>query len=109
MRETTTLYKKVGRRYVKHDDYLDERGLPEGLYLFYQNNHKGEHTSMKNMLHYAKVHDIQNIEKFSDIWVAYGEDIIKAISDEYDKWIKENKVFSINELATMVCKVLSKK
>jgi hypothetical protein len=33
MRETTTLYKKLGKRYVKHDDYLDDKGLPQGLYL----------------------------------------------------------------------------
>ena len=29
--ETLTLYKKVGKRYVKYDDYRDPRGLPCGL------------------------------------------------------------------------------
>lgn len=73
-RETTTLYKKVGKRYVKHDDYLDDVGLPEGLYLFYKNG-----KEMMSMLHYAKVHDIQNVGRFCDLYVAHYDKINDAV------------------------------
>lgn len=75
------LYKKVGKRYVKHDDYRDEKGLPCGLYLFYKPNHKGEHTAMMNMVHYAKVHEIQNVAKFCDLYVAHADKIADALSE----------------------------
>lgn len=105
--ETLTLYKKVGRRYIKHDDYFDERGLPIGLYLFYKENYKGEHSAMMNMIHYAKVHDIKNIGKFSDIYSNFGEkiqtEIHKSISDFRDK----KDAPTISDLANIVCKVLS--
>ena len=105
--ETTTLYKKVGRRYVKHDDYLTETGLPVGLYLFYKENYKGEHSAMMNMLHYAKVHDIKNVGKFCDIWAA-NEDVLNTkIREGIDNWMKEKGNYTTNELSIIVCKALS--
>jgi hypothetical protein len=38
-----TFYEKVGKRYRKVNDYYEDRGLPEGLYLFYKPDYKGEH------------------------------------------------------------------
>ena len=91
-RETTTLYKKVGKRYVKHDDYLDDKGLPEGLYLFYKNG-----NAMMSMLHYAKVHDIQNVGRFCDIFVAHQA----KISDAVEKALEKGG-FSVNDLTKKI-------
>ena len=103
----TTLYKKVGRKYVKHDDYLEEKGLPEGLYLFYKPNYKGEHSAMMNMLSYAKVHSITDVGKFSDLWVAYEEKLTDAIGKAIDNHIKEHNGYRLNDLSIIVCKALS--
>lgn len=87
MRKTTTLYKKVGKRYIKHDDYLDDVGLPQGLYLFYKNG-----NAMMSMMHYAKVHDIQNVGRFCDLYVAHydkiNEAVRKATYDNHDLTMK---------------------
>ena len=105
----TTLYKKVGRRYVEHDTYSDNlNNLPQGLYLLYKPNYKGEHSAMMNMLHYAKVHSITDIGKFSDLWVAHEEKLNVAIRQGIDDWIKEKGNYSTNELSIIVCKALSK-
>lgn len=100
------LYKKQGRRYIKVDRFEDT-GLPEGLYLFYKPNYKGEHSAMMNMLHYAKVHQIENVGKFCDFWVKHEEVLNKEISKNINEWIKENKSYSINDLIILVCKTLS--
>ena len=101
------LYKKVGKRYVVYNNYFDETGLPEGLYLLYKYNHNGGHSAMMNMLHYAKVHDIKNVGKFCDMWVAYEEVLNKAIREGIDNWVKEKGNYSTNELSIIVCKALS--
>ena len=104
----TTLYKKVGRKYVKHNTYSDNlNGLPEGLYLLYKNDYDGKHSAMINMLHYAKVHSITDVGKFSDLWVAYEELLNKTIREGIDKWIKEKGNYSTNDLSIIVCKSLS--
>ena len=100
------LYKKQGRRYIKVDRFEDT-GLPEGLYLFYKPDYKGEHSAMMNMLHYAKVHQIENVGKFCDFWVKHEEVLTKEISKSIDEWIKEKKSYSINDLSILVCKALS--
>ena len=96
-RETTTLYKKVGKRYVKHDDYLDDKGLPEGLYLIYKNG-----NAMMSMLHYAKVHDIQNVGRFCDLYVAHYDKINEAV----EKAIRKGE-FSISDLTKQIISELS--
>ena len=100
--ETLTLYKKVGRRYLKHDDYLDERGLPCGLYLFYKPNYKGEHQAMMNMIHYAKVHDVHDVGKFSDL--ISGKE--KELSDVISKVLQSN--YSTSDLTMAILAELSK-
>lgn len=104
-RKTTTLYKKVGKRYVKHDDYLDEIGLPEGLYLFYKTRNCCTTNAMMSMLHYAKVHDIQNVGKFCDLYVAHHEIIADAIRKATAKDVQcttnEMIMNIINELANI--------
>ena len=101
-RETTTLYKKVGRRYIKFDDFLEDKGLPQGLYLFYKPNHREESSAMMNMLHYAKVHDIKDIGKFSDLIVNHEEKLLNVIREA----IKQP--FSIDGLANKILAELSK-
>lgn len=98
-----TLYEKKGRRYVKHDDYLDPVGLPTGLYLFYKDNHKGEHSAMKSMLHYAKVHDVQNVGKFADLIVGHEEKLADAIRE-----LLQKNSFSVNELTLEILATISK-
>lgn len=97
MRETTTLYRKVGKRYVKHDDYLDDKGLPEGLYLIYKNG-----KAMMYMLDYAKVHDIQNVGRFCDLFVGHE----KNINDAVEKVIRKGE-FSISDLTKQIISELS--
>lgn len=101
--ETLTLYKKVGKRYVKFDDYRDERGLPCGLYLFYKPNVNGEHQAMMNMIHYAKVHEIQNVAKFSDLFVVHSDKIADKLTDFFSK----NQSFSSSDLTKEILKSLS--
>lgn len=96
-RETTTLYKKVGKRYVKHDDYLDDVGLPEGLYLFYKNG-----KAMMSMLHYAKVHDIKNVGRFCDLYVAHYD----KINDAVEKAVRKGE-FSVSDLTKQIISELS--
>lgn len=100
------LYKKKGKRYIKVDRFEDT-GLPKGLYLFYKPDYKGEHSAMMNMLHYAKVHQIENVGKFCDFWAKHEEVLTKEISKNIDEWIKEKKSYSINDLSILVCKALS--
>lgn len=99
--ETLTLYKKSGKRYVKHDDYLDERGLPCGLYLFYKPNYKGEHSAMMNMIHYAKVHDIQDAGRFSDLYVTHKDKLRDAVEKVYDTGNFSREDFVIAILAEL--------
>lgn len=105
MRETTTLYKKVGKRYVKQDDYLDEKGLPEGLYLFYKNGNSIEPNAMMNMLHYAKVHDIQNVGRFCDLFVAHENKISNFIAKVL---VKRRHNLSVSDLTNEIINELSK-
>lgn len=103
--ETLTLYKKVGKRYFKHEDYLDERGLPCGLYLFYKPNIYGEHQAMMNMIHYAKVHEIKNVAKFSDLFVAHSDKIADALRNCL---LNENQLTTndlINEILTKLSNI----
>jgi len=102
-----TLYEKVGKRYRKVNDYYEDRGLPEGLYLFYKPDYKGEHRAMMSMLHYAKVHQIEDVGRFCDLWVKHEDVLIKEISEGIDAWVKEKKQYSIHDLAMIVCKTLS--
>lgn len=103
-RKTTTLYKKVGKRYIKHDDFLDDIGLPEGLYLFYKTKNHDNVNAMMSMLHYAKVHDIQNVGKFCDLYVAHHEKIADAIR----KATAKEGGFTQNELIVNIINELSK-
>lgn len=102
MSKTTTLYKKVGKRYVKHDDYLDEVGLPEGLYLFYKTRESIEPNAMMSMIHYAKVHDIQNVGRFCDLFVAHQDKINEAVEVALRKG-----EFSISDLTKQIIAELS--
>lgn len=102
MKETKTLYRKVGKKYVKHDDYLDERGLPCGLYLFYNPNYLGEHKAMMNMLHYAKVHDIRNVDNFCNLFVAHEKEIAEAV----EKAIRQGG-YSIRDITNTILTELS--
>ena len=102
-RETTTLYKKVGKRYIKHNDYLNDVGLPEGLYLFYKTRNCVKTNAMMSMLHYAKVHDIQNVGRFCDLYVAHHEIIADAIRKAATKDVQ----FTINDLTIKIISELS--
>jgi len=104
MRETTTLYRKVGKRYIKHDDYINEKGLPQGLYLFYKPNSLGENSAMMSMLHYAKVHDIQNVGKFCDLIVGHQSKLREAIR----KTLEKQGGFSVNDLTNEILAEISK-
>lgn len=105
MRETTTLYRKVGKRYVKHDDYLDDKGLPEGLYLVYKTRNSIEPNAMMSILHYAKVHDIQNVGKFCDLFVAHEDKISNAIAKIL---VKKDYNLSVSDLTNEIINELSK-
>ena len=108
--ETTTLYRKVGKRYVKHNDYLRDAGLPCGLYLFYKPTYKGQHSAMINMLHYAKVHNIMDVATFSDIYANIGDKMTKCISDAHKQVLAEMQDgFSFHDIALRACKLLSEK
>jgi hypothetical protein len=98
-----TLYKKIGKRYVKHDDYLEPAGLPCGLYLFYKPNHTGEHKAMINIMHYAKVHDIKNVGRFSDLIAGHEDILLRVISDII---FKGN--YSASELTNAILTEISK-
>ncbi len=102
--ETTTLYRKIGKRYIKQDDYLNEKGLPCGLYLFYKPSYKGEHLAMMNMIHYAKVHDIKDISSFCDIFVKYESKILEKLQIEID--IFKNS-YTVSDLAMIMLKIMS--
>ena len=102
--ETLTLYKKVGKRYVKFDDFREDRGLPCGLYLFYKPNSRGEHQAMMNMIHYAKVHEIQNVAKFCDLYVAHSDKIADALRD----CLMNEKQLSTYDLVNEILSKLSK-
>jgi molybdopterin biosynthesis enzyme MoaB len=109
--ETTTLYKKVGKKYVKHDDYGHEGGLPCGLYLFYKPKYNGEHSAMMNMMHYAKVHNIIDVATFSDIYVNIADDMASCIGDAQKQVMAEmkNTGFSFYDIAVRACKLLAEK
>lgn len=103
MKKTTTLYEKIGNRYFEHDTYLDEKGLPQGLYLFYKTNKSKEPNAMMSMLHYAKIHNIQNVPSFCDLYVAHEEKIKDAIK----KVIFSDKQYSVSDLANEVINTLA--
>jgi len=102
----TTLYKKIGRRYVKHDDFLDPKGLPQGLYLFYKPNYLGEHSAMMSMLHYAKVHDVQEVGKFCDLIVGHEKKLDEAIRTFLEN--RKEVGFSVNDLTLEILAIITK-
>lgn len=66
---------------------------------------------MMNMLHYARVHDIKNIDLFSDIYVKYEEQIHKAIEENIKKFTESEQFqkngFSRTELCNILIKTLA--
>lgn len=54
------------------------------------------------MIHYAKVHDIQDVAKFSDLYVAHHEKIVDVVLNAV------KKSFSADELARDILVELSK-
>lgn len=100
---SNTYYKKVGRKYIPIE-YYEMEGYPEGLYLFYKTDiSKG----MMSALHYVKLYGITNLGKWSDLWLNYGEELNDKIAKEIDEFIKREGKYSIQDLSSIVLKVLS--
>lgn len=107
MQKETILYKKVGRRYKEYNSYLDEKGLPEGLYMFYKHS-SGE--GMKNMLYYTKLHDFKEMGKFCDFYKAYQEQIQNQLRTKLDEFYNSDygkKGYTSSDLTDVILKTLS--
>ena len=107
MERNNTYYIKKGRKYIPKESY-DISGFSEGLWLITNKPHS---TGYTNTLYAVKTHDIQNIGKFSDFYVAYHDTISTELQKNYtifmDKLRTENKSFSISDLTDVVIKTLS--
>lgn len=97
-------YEKIGRKYVPIKKF-DLNGFAPGLYLIIENK---DYRETLNMLHCVKVHDIQNVGKFADFYANYKEQLGKLIIEEYQRFFKENKEFSINDLKDLIISAMSK-
>lgn len=102
-----THFIKKGRKYIPIETY-DITGFNEGLWLI---TNKPNSTGYTNTLYAVKTHDIQNIGRFSDFYVAYHDKICSKLHKNYDNFIKnlkkDNKSFSISDLTDVVIKTLS--
>jgi len=105
MERNNTIYIKKGRKYIPKETY-DLHGFSEGLWLLIKNPSSEEY---KNMLYPIKVHDIQNVGKFSDFYKAHYDVITKRLCENYEKFTKNNngKSFNISDLTNVVIKTLS--
>lgn len=103
MNKQHTYYKKVGRKYIPIEHYEME-GVPEGLYLFYKKQYS---HGMMNMLSYAKLHDIKNINKWSDLEINFGDELREKLNQEIESWIQKEKRYSLQDLTNIVFKVIS--
>lgn len=105
--ETSTVYKKVGRRYIPiHTINID--GVQEGLWLVIKNSYSKQ---FRELLHLIKTHELVDVGKFSDFYKAHHEEIQKHLGVNYEKFIgklrEENKGFSTSDLVDVVIKTLS--
>ena len=107
MERNNTHYIKKGRKYIPVETYNID-GFGEGLYLITKKPHS---TGYTNILYAVKTHDIQNVGKFSDFYVAHHDKICTELYKNYKKFMenlkKDDKSFSISDLTDVVIKTLS--